>query len=306
MSLVEVYKLTKYFGAAKIVDNISFSLEEGEIVGLLGPNGAGKTTTLWQLLGVLTPTSGEIRYFNKSLSADREEILSRVGFASTYIRLPGRLTVYENLAVYATIFGLSRHEAHTRITNLLTQFALITQQDQLTATLSAGQMARLMLAKAFINSPRIVLLDEPTAALDPDVARDVRSYIRSIQEHQKVTVFMTSHNMMEVTELCSRVLALRTGKIIADDTPQALIRSVGHTKVHLFVEVSYIPAIKIITQEFNGTCSDENNWITVTLEENCISRFLIALAQQSIAYRQISIDAPTLEDYFLHIAQGKA
>lgn len=284
------------------LNKISFSLNAGEILGILGPNGAGKTTTIQILLSALKPTSGSIEYFGKNFFEHRSDILQHVSFASSYVRLPSQLSVKENLDIYAQLYGISTAERSHKIEKYLKLFGMWSVAHKETGSLSAGQMTRVMLAKAFISSPRIVLLDEPTASLDPDIAQDVRSFIVEQQKEQGVSLLVTSHNMEEVTQICNRVLVLKEGNIIADDTPQNLALSVSRARVHIFPNNH--DALISFVQKNKLKYTDENNTISIDIDEHDIAQLLIQLAQHEITYSQISIDKPTLEDYFLSIARG--
>jgi len=190
MDILQVANLTKQFDLYKAVDNITFSLKEGEILGMLGPNGAGKTTTIQMLLGVLTPTFGSISYFEKSLFNHKEEILEQVNFSSTYTKLPENLTVLENLTFISYLYDIKHRK--DRIIKLADQFNLNNLMHMQCSDLSAGQMTRLTLAKAFINYPKVLLLDEPTASLDPDVADFIRKFLMEERKKFQVSIIITS------------------------------------------------------------------------------------------------------------------
>lgn len=277
--ILEVKNLTKVFGRRKpviAVDNISFKIHEGEIVGLLGPNGAGKTTTIQMLLGTTSKTSGEIKYFGKEFEKHRSEILQEVNYASAYTRMPWNMTVWENLMVYAMLYQVK--EPKKRIEMLLQQFEMAKYAKQPIRELSSGQTTRIILTKAFINFPKLLLLDEPTASLDPEIAVSVRRFLVKQQQKYRVGMLFTSHNMAEVTEVCDRVIFLRKGKILAEDTPEGLAKS-----------------IKVCTVRYKI----DGKETTVKIKEEEIALFLKDLAKQEIKYDEISIDKPTLEDYFL-------
>jgi ABC-2 type transport system ATP-binding protein len=234
--VLRVRDLTKRFGRFTAVDKISFELKKGEILGLLGPNGAGKTTTIQMLLGTLTPTGGEINYFGQDFSAHRSEILDQVNYASAYSNLPWRLTVEENLQVYARMYGVK--DRRGRIDRLLHEFDVSELRRKTMDGLSAGQKTRVTLCKAFINYPKLILLDEPTASLDPDIAARVRQFLLAQQREYSVSMLFTSHNMAEVTEVCDRVIFLKQGKIVAQDTPENLAKKVEATLEEFFLEVA--------------------------------------------------------------------
>src|SRR3989344_2466688 len=233
--VLKVKNLTKSFGDFTAVDRVSFELKKGEILGLLGPNGAGKTTTIRMLLGTLKPTSGQIEYFGKDFFANRSEVLQEINYASAYSRLPWRLTAGENLDVYARLYGVKNRKE--RIDNLMREFEVSEIKNKTMDGPSAGQSTRVMLCKAFINYPKLILLDEPTASLDPDIASRVRQFLLRQQEEYQVSMLFTSHNMKEVTEVCDRVIFLKNGKIIAEDTPENLAKRVDATLEEFFLEM---------------------------------------------------------------------
>ena len=224
-SIVEINNLVKKFGNITAVDNISFKIKEGEVTGLLGPNGAGKTTTILMLLDLIIPDSGTINIFGKDNRKNREEILGKVNFSSPYVSLPGNLKVVENLLTFARLYGVENPKE--KIRELAEFFGITDFLDKLTLTLSTGQLTRLNLAKAFLNDPKLLLLDEPTASLDPDIADRARKLIKKLQKERNVTIIYTSHNMAEIEEMCDRVIFIRKGRIHDDGTPQQLIKKYG-------------------------------------------------------------------------------
>lgn len=312
MHVLEVHNLKKVFkrgwgilGKKEIftaVDDISFSIAPGEILGFLGPNGAGKTTTIQMLLGVLWPTSGRIRYFGQDFMQNRSELLKQVSFASGYDKLPARLTIWENLDIVGRLYNVPDSERRSRIQSLLKLFDIWDMRNKETGLLSAGQSTRVMLAKAFLPNPKIVLLDEPTAALDPDVADFVRKFVLTQKKEHGVSILFTSHNMDEVTQTCDRVIVLKKGAIIADDKPEKLARSIANARIHLILErdkeklLAYLTEKKIPHQL-------EGHEVAVEVDEHKIAEFLVDLAEHKIVYTHISIDKPSLEDYFLTIAK---
>lgn len=314
MSVLEVKNLTKTFRSGfwpfktpqiyTAVNNISFDLKKGEILGFLGPNGAGKSTTIQMLLGALTPSSGKIRYFGQDFALHRIAALKKIGYASGYDKLPARLTISENLDIVGRIYAIAQPQRSAQIEKLLKFFGIWHLADRQTGTLSAGQATRVMLAKAFINDPEIVLLDEPTASLDPDVADQVRQFILTQRKERNTSILITSHNMDEVTELCDRVLVLKNGQVIADNTPQELARSTSKVRIHLIISTELSTALSFIKDEQLIHTIEGNN-LTIELDEQAIAPFLLQLSDRRVIYSHISIDKPTLEDYFLTIAQEK-
>lgn len=283
------------------VDQVSFSLQKGEVVGLLGPNGAGKTTIIQMLLSVLKPTTGSITYFGKDLFTHRSAVLQRVSFASSYVRLPSELTVWTNLDIFAQLYGISANERKQRIEKFLKFFGMWNVAHKETGTLSAGQMTRVMLAKAFISKPDIVLLDEPTASLDPEMAHEVRAFIKEQNTVHGVTLLITSHNMEEVSQICSRVLVLKKGTIIANDSPSNLAHTISRTRIHLSTDM--ITELIAFLSEKKMTYRVEAPEVIIEIHESELASFLTELAKKSITYFQISIDKPSLHDYFLSIAK---
>ncbi|MEX5214387.1 MAG: ABC transporter ATP-binding protein [Nitrospiraceae bacterium] len=214
--IVQVRRLTKRFGDFVAVNDISFDIQPGEILGLLGPNGAGKTTTIQMLLGLITPTSGTIRMFGLDLASHREAIMQQVNFSSTYISMPYSLTVEENLRVVARLYGLTHVEQ--RLDEVMKQLEMEEMRHKLTRRLSSGQMTRLTLAKAILTEPKVLFLDEPTASLDPDIAHKIRALLQDVRRSTGLSMLYTSHNMREMEEMSDRIIFLQRGKIVAEGT----------------------------------------------------------------------------------------
>jgi ABC-2 type transport system ATP-binding protein len=240
MTILSVSNLRKSYGTTVAVDGISFSVAPREIVGLLGPNGAGKTTTINMLLGVLAPTAGVIRIDGHDLATARREALIRTNFAAVYAPLPGNLTVAQNLRVFGMLYGVAN--LTRRIGELLEQFDLGAFRDTKCGVLSSGEQTRVCLAKAMLNTPVLLLLDEPTASLDPSTALDVRTKIRSSTASGVGGVLWTSHNMYEVEEVCDRVLFLSHGRVLLEGNPRTLPSEHGKTTLEeLFITVAREP-----------------------------------------------------------------
>lgn len=304
MHTLVVKDLRKVYGKKKpftAVNGISFHLKQGEILGLLGPNGSGKTTTIQMLLGTLKPTSGSIAYFGKELSRHRSEILQSVSFASTYTSLPYVLTVEENLLCYAYYYQVDHPEAS--YLPLLERFGMLDKRKKAVASLSAGEVTRLMLVKAFFTQPKIVLLDEPTASLDPDVSQEVCQFLFEQREKKGVSILFTSHKMEEVAELCDRTIFLKRGHIIADDLPEKLARSVSLFELRLTI-IDGMKRTVAFAQSQKITHQVEHRVISLSLEEKEIPSFLNHLMQVGINYTAIQIKEPSLEDYFLKLTEN--
>lgn len=238
--VLSVSRLRRVFHDTIAVDGISFEVGRNEIVGLLGPNGAGKTTTISMILGVLDPSSGTIRVEGVDIAANRALALERTNFAAVYAPLPGNLTVSQNLCVFGRLYGVK--DLPERTGELLDQFDLKGRQHVKCGVLSSGEQTRLCLVKALLNRPRLLLLDEPTASLDPATARDIRARIREFVAQDQGGVLWTSHNMYEVADVCDRVLFLSHGRILLEGDPRTLPREHGkETLEELFITVAREP-----------------------------------------------------------------
>jgi ABC-2 type transport system ATP-binding protein len=238
--VLSVVRLRKEYGSTVAVEEISFEVRRKEIVGLLGPNGAGKTTTISMILGVLDPTLGNIQIEGIDLQRDRAKALLRTNFAAVYASLPGNLTVRQNLRIFGLIYEVE--DLGERIEELLAQFDLKKFRDTKCGLLSSGEQTRVALAKAMLNSPELLLLDEPTASLDPATAQDVRRSIRRFTSAGDGGVLWTSHNMYEVQEVCDRVLFLSHGRILLEGDPKTLPEQYGQrTLEELFIAVAREP-----------------------------------------------------------------
>ncbi|MFA6005432.1 MAG: ABC transporter ATP-binding protein [Patescibacteria group bacterium] len=284
------------------VDNVSFNLKKGEILGFLGPNGAGKTTTIQMLLGILKPTSGTVSYFGLPFEQHREKILERINFSSTYTNLPWRLSPHEVLTYMMLLYDIP--DRKKRLKEVLTSFRLEEFEHKEISSLSAGQTTRLNLAKAFMNNPEVLLLDEPTASLDPETADYIRKFILKEQESRQLSIVFTSHNMAEVEEICDRVIIINNGKIIAEDTPANLPKKIKFSELNLVMVDGLKRTVELCRNMKLETSVNERS-INIRIEENRIAEFLNALAGKNIQYDQISIKKPDLEEFFLEIIKEK-
>lgn len=226
---IKVTGLTKRFDRTVAVDGIGFTVPRGQTAALLGGNGAGKTTTLSMLLGLLLPSAGRIRVLGEDMLRHRYRVLPRMNFSSPYVDLPHRLTTRQNLAVYGRLYGVRRLEE--RIEALAADLQINAFLDRPYGKLSAGQKTRVALAKALLNEPELLLLDEPTASLDPDTADWVRTYLQTYQARTEATILLASHNMAEVERLCSEVMMMRAGRIVDRGPPEELIARYGRTNL---------------------------------------------------------------------------
>ena len=230
-AVIEINNLSKQYKNALAVKNISFKIFKGTIIGLLGPNGCGKTTTIGMMLGLIKPTSGTVFMNGKNIEneSNRTQILEKVNFISPYVELPKRLTVEENLKVYGKLYGVNNLK--NKIINLMEDLNLIEFKKRKTGELSSGQKNRVSLAKALINEPEILFLDEPTASLDPDIGDFIRSYIQEYRSKNKVTILLASHNMGEVERLCDSIIMMKSGKIIDRGTCKEIIKKHGRNNL---------------------------------------------------------------------------
>ncbi len=235
--ILKADNLAKRFDNVVAVDDISFVARRGEILGLLGGNGAGKTTTIGMLLGLILPTSGAISIFGVDMLRHRHDALPRMNFSSPYVDLPHRLTVKQNLNIYAHLYGVQN--VPTRIRDLARDLELTEFLDRRTGSLSAGQKTRVALAKSLINEPELLLLDEPTASLDPDTADWVRRYLMAYQQRVGASILLASHNMMEVERMCHDVVMMRTGKVVDKGAPNELIARYGRKDLEeVFLDIA--------------------------------------------------------------------
>jgi ABC-2 type transport system ATP-binding protein len=236
-TVIRIRDLSKRFGAVDAVRDVSFELQRGSTVGLLGGNGAGKTTTIGMMLGLIVPSGGAIEILGEDMLRHRHRVLPRLNFSSPYVDFPNRLKVRENLMVFAQLYGLKR--ARERIDALAADLDLTPLLDRKTGSLSSGQKTRVSVAKALLNRPEILLLDEPTASLDPDTADWVRSYLETYQRASGASILLASHNMAEVERLCDEVLMMKAGSIVDRGAPDALIARYGRRDLEeVFLDIA--------------------------------------------------------------------
>ena len=227
--VIEVENLTRRFGAITAVDGISFAVRHGETAALLGINGAGKTTTIAMLLGLLLPDTGSIRILSADMLSERYRALPRMNFSSPYVDLPRRLTVAQNLEIFARLYGVADIKA--RVREIAAELDMTALLDRPSGQLSAGQRSRVALGKALINRPDVLLLDEPTASLDPDTADRIRGYLTAYQANHGMTILLASHNMAEVERMCASVFIMRAGRIRDQGSPRELVARYGQANL---------------------------------------------------------------------------
>lgn len=302
-NVVLVKNLTKTFGKFTAVNDISFEIKEGEIVGLLGPNGAGKTTTISMLLGLTVPTTGEIRILGEDVVKNRSRVSSRINFASAYSSLQGRITVWENMVVFSKLYGVTHYAL--RINELLERLEITDLKNKLFQDLSAGQKTRVILAKAMINYPKLLLLDEPTASLDPDISEKIQNFFLKIREKYGTTILYTSHDMAEVTKMCDRIIFLSHGKIVAEDTPFNLTKQIKKCNLVLTFDGDFQKVEFYLKQKHFKFSIVRPHTVQVTLEnEEDITKILVGLSKEKAWITDVVVEKPSLEDVFLQISRN--
>ncbi|HET7265251.1 MAG TPA: ABC transporter ATP-binding protein [bacterium] len=302
--LLQVENLVKDYGGFRAVDRVSFEIPRGRIIGLLGPNGAGKTTTIHMLLGITTPTSGRIVYFGQDFAANRQAALQRINFASSYNTLQGRITVWQNLVVFGHLYGLRRPD--DKIRKWAEYFAVTPLINKRYWDLSTGQRTRVNLIKALLNDPELILMDEPTAALDPDIADKTLTLIEEIRRDAGVSILYTSHRMNEVTRICDEVIFLDRGRIFAQDTPLGLTKRIRSATLRLTIEGDRGTVAAFLGERAQPFDFTQDHTVVISTTEQQIPDLIFGLSERGVWITDIEVEKPTLEDVFLKIARGDA
>lgn len=300
-TVLKVTNLTKNYKNYRAVDDISFSVEKGQIVGFLGPNGAGKTTTIQILIGITNPSGGSIEYFGNNFSTHKEISLSRINFTSAFNTLLGRVSVWENLVVYANLYSVK--DPKKKILELSEYFELGDLFNHVYWNLSAGQKTRVNLVKALLNQPELILMDEPTASLDPDVADKTLSLIEKLRKERELSILYTSHNMDEITRICDQVIFLDKGKIVAKDTPLNLTKRIKEATLILFISGNLTDVKDYLNKQNLKYSSDDHNHLSINTEESNIAQLILKIGSFDVSISDIEIKKPDLEDVFLEIAR---
>ncbi len=300
--ILQVSNLTKDFSTIRAVDNVSFAVPRGKVIGLLGPNGAGKTSTIQMLIGITTPTSGEIKYFGKEFYKHKAQCLSKINFTSAYNTLQGRISVWENLVVFSHLYNVSDHES--KIKKLIDYFEIAPLAHRRLWDLSAGQKTRVNLVKSLLNDPELILMDEPTASLDPDIADKTLSLIEKLQRERSLSILYTSHNMQEVTRICDEVIFLDHGKIVAHDTPVGLTKHIAHSTLRLTFDKKYPSVDTFLSENRLKFLYNNPRVVTINLKETDIPKIIFKISQLGVWITDIEVEKPTLDDVFLQIARG--
>jgi ABC-2 type transport system ATP-binding protein len=302
-TLLEVHDLVKDFGRVRAVDGISFAIPRGKIIGLLGPNGAGKTTTIHMLLGITALTSGRITYFGKEFARHRQECLQRINYASSFNTLQGRISVWENLLVFSHLYAIPNPEA--RIRTLAAYFEIGPFLHARYWDLSAGQKTRVNLIKSLLNDPELILMDEPTASLDPDIADKTLSLIEEARRTSAMSILYTSHDMEEVNRICDEVIILDRGRIVAQDTPLGLTKRIqtAHLKLTFDGDRGVVEAF--LVERGQRHRFPHPYAVSIDTTEKMIPELIFGISERGIWITDIEVKKPTLEDVFLRIARGE-
>lgn len=302
-AILEVQNLVKDYGSFRAVDHVSFSVPKGTVVGLLGPNGAGKTTTIQMLLGITLYTSGTIRYFGRDFATHRQYCLSRINFTSSYNTLQGRISVWENLQVFAYLYGVQKDAQ--KILRLVDYFDITDILHQRFWDLSAGQKTRVNLIKSLLNDPVLLLMDEPTASLDPDIADKTLSLIEDLRRSRGLSLLYTSHNMDEITRICDEVIFLDHGRIVTQDTPEGLTKRIPVAQLKLRFAGAKDPVERFLKPKVSRFVFTGEHTVVIDTEEKSIPELIFGLSKAGIDIHDIEVKKPTLEDVFLQIARGE-
>ena len=298
--ILRVHNLTKSYGSYLAVDHLSFEIHQGEIMGLLGANGAGKSTTIQMLLGLTDADGGEIEYFGRPFPKERQWCLQQMNFASTYAEMQSRLTVKQNLEVYAHLYDVKNPQQ--RIRELLQTFEIEHLEKELFWHLSSGQKTRAILVKALLNRPKLILMDEPTASLDPDIVNKFIEQLQELQKKEQLTILYTSHNMNEVARLCNRVAFLVKGKLVALDSPLELTKKIGLTTLQLSFDGDQQLVKTFLEKKKMDFVFSQKNFVEISLTESQIPTVLFDLKKKGVWITEIATEKPSLEDVFLHFS----
>lgn len=299
-TVLAVQNLKKNYGEFVAVDGISFSVPRGKIVGFLGPNGAGKTTTIQILSGITLPNGGSISYFGHDFASEREACLQRINMTSAFNTLMGRISVWENLFVFAELYQIN--DPRTKIETLLGELEATDLKHRLYKDLSTGQKTRINLVKSLLNDPEILLMDEPTASLDPDIADKTLTLIEKLRAERNLSILYTSHNMNEITRICDEVIFLDHGRIVAHDTPLNLTKRISAATLRVTFDKK-TPALESLFTTKDVEFSLSEHAVEIRTSEQAIPGLLFDMSKTGIWIEDIDIRKPTLEDVFLQIAR---
>jgi ABC-2 type transport system ATP-binding protein len=300
--VLEVKNLTKYYGNFTAVKGISFAVPKGKVIGLLGPNGAGKTTTIQCLLGITLLDNGTVAYFGKDFVKNRQYCLQKINFASSFNTLLGRISVWENLLVFAHLYNVN--DPKKKIMKLAEYFEITELLSLRFWNLSTGQKTRINLVKSLLNDPELILMDEPTASLDPDIADKTLTLIEELRKSKELSILYTSHDMEEVARICDEVIFLDHGKIVAQDTPLGLTKKIQNAQLKLTIEGDNNLAGKFLKENGQKFTFLNPHVVSIDTEEKLIPKLIFGLSKNNIYITAIEVKKPTLEDAFLQITRG--
>lgn len=301
-SVLEVNGLIKKYGAFRAVDAISFSVPRGSVIGLLGPNGAGKTTTIQVLLGITLSNGGTIHYFGMDFFRQRRACLQRINFASSFNALQGRISVIENLRVFADLYSVP--DPTSKIMALADQLEIRDLLNEKYWNLSKGQQTRVNIVKALLNDPELLLFDEPTASLDPDIADKLLSLVEQLRSDRHLSIVYTSHDMAEVTRICDDVIFLDHGKIVAHDTPEELMRRIDYARLIVEFDGNRDTIERVLKRFSSDYTFPSQTVVSARIDRANLPKAIFNVSQAGIWLKDISIVKPTLDDVFMHIARG--
>lgn len=302
MNILEVKNLKKNYGSYTAVDDISFTIKKGQVIGFLGPNGAGKTTTIQILCSITLPSSGKISYFGNDFATHRQESLQRINFSSAFNTLQGRITVEQNLLVFADLYQVKN--SRKKIQELAESFEISDLLREEYQNLSSGQKTRVNIVKSLLNDPELLLLDEPTASLDPDIADKVVTFIENLRKSKEISILYTSHDMAEVTRICDEVIFINRGKIIAQDTPLGLTKRISSATLQLTFDAEQKKVENFLKKQHCIYTFLKKNIVAIQTEEKKIPGIIFDLANEKVWITDIEVKKPTLDDFFLQQARG--
>jgi ABC-2 type transport system ATP-binding protein len=302
-TVLEVKDLIKDYGAYRAVDSISFEIKRGQVMGLLGPNGAGKTTTIQMLTGITNLTSGKISYFGLDFSRQKQAALQRINFTSAYNTLLGRITVKENLLTFAGLYGVK--DKMSKIAGLLEKFEISHLADERYINLSAGERTRVNIAKSLLNDPELILMDEPTASLDPDIADKTLTWIEELRTDRNLSILFTSHNMAEVERICDEIIFLDKGKIISRGSPAEHTRKLNTVEVILTYKGSQPELQKILESNKVAFNFSADGVVVIETKKNKTAEIISFVVQAGVSVSDTEVRKPDLEQVFLDIARSQ-
>lgn len=300
--VLAVDNLIKDYGDYRAIDKLSFSIKKGEVLGLLGPNGAGKSTTIQILVGITTPSSGKISYFGDDFAKYKQRCLQRINFASAYNTLLGRITVKENLLVFARAYKVKKPD--NTIAELLDYFEITRFANHKYWDLSAGERTRVNLAKSLLNNPDIILMDEPTASLDPDIADKTLTLIEDLRARRKLSILFTSHNMAEVSRVCDQVIFLDKGKMVSKDTPTNHVKRLKGVELRLIYKGDEAKLCKILNDHKIKFELVGHKLVSINTTHERVAETISKVVNGGIDVVDTEVNKPTLEDVFLEVARG--